>query len=144
MTDRLWKWKSLLPIAPKCTPVELYSWRLQQTQQTGDEWAVALHSDKSCKPLCLMTLQRGPRLDHPSEILRSSLSAKNQTIVGQCGASPVLYPSQTRSPFSFISDLLPSLLSSPSIYLVFFHCLFFSLQLSFLLPVFNSLFTYPH
>ncbi|KAL7372545.1 hypothetical protein ABVT39_018173, partial [Epinephelus coioides] len=38
------------------------------------QWHHALHSDKSCKPLCLMTRRRGPRSDHPSEVPRSSLS----------------------------------------------------------------------
>lgn len=37
-------------------------------------WHCALHSDKSCKPLCLMTLKRRPRSVHPSDGLRSSPS----------------------------------------------------------------------
>lgn len=37
-------------------------------------WNRTLHSDKSCKPLCLMTLKRRPRSVHPSDRLRSSPS----------------------------------------------------------------------
>ena len=40
------------------------------------QWHRTLHSDKSCTPLCLMTLQRGPRLAHPSELPHSSLSRR--------------------------------------------------------------------
>ncbi len=106
-------------------------------------WHCALHSDKSCKALCLMALQRRCRgwTIHQRSCAHHCLW-EDHTPVVHCGASPVLYPSRTRSPFSFTSDLLPSLLSSPSICLLLLSLLLSTATLPFTC-VFNSPFTYP-
>lgn len=65
-------WKSSLPFAAPYTLIELLD-GFSRLVMNGQRRRT-LHSDTSCKPLCLMTPQRGPRLDHPSEVLRSSPS----------------------------------------------------------------------
>lgn len=97
-----------------------------------------LHSNKSHKPLCLITLQRGLRLNHPSEVLCSSLcmgiSHPRHAMWGFTCPLPTL--NSLPIFFSLISGLLPSLQSCLSIGLFFLIHHFFSMQLVIILPLF--------